>query len=130
MTEKVKNKVLEKWKKKALEWHKSQGGNVKIPKEAREFVPEERSCEIELEFVRELKKVIIDSDLDRKSILLNVLANQEKSLEKGITPGKLPEVVKNIARKPRIKEKIVELSKKYGVGGSNLYYLWGLDNVR
>lgn len=125
----AKNKVLEKWKKKAMDWHRSRGGEIKVPEEAREFIPEERSTEVELDFIKELKKVIVASDLDRKSIFLNVLANQEKSLEKGIIPGKLPEVVKNIARRPGMKEKVVDLSKKYGVGGSNLYYIWGLENV-
>lgn len=128
MREEMKKKVLEKWKQKAMEWHISKGGSVKIPEKAKEFIPEDKSIEVEMAFIKELKKIIVDSNLDRKSILLNVLANQERNLEKGIEPGKLPDVIKNIARKDEISSDVIRIAKEYNISGVNLCYLWGLEN--
>lgn len=128
MTEEVKNKILEKWKQKAMKWHMGKGGKVKIPEKAEEFIPENKSIEVEMAFIKELKRIIVDSDIERKSILLNVLANQERNLEKGIEPGKLPDVIRNISRKEEISSEVIRLAKEYNIGGVNLCYLWGLEN--
>lgn len=128
MTEDIKNKILEKWKQKAMEWHMSRGGSIKIPERSEGFIPEDKSIEVEMAFIKELKKIIVDSKLERKSILLNVLANQERNLEKGVEPGKLPDVVRNIAKKEEISNKVIKLAKEYNIGGVNLCFLWGLEN--
>lgn len=126
--EEAKDKAIKRLKDSAMDWYKNQKENVEV--QEKEYIPESESNNVELDFVRALKKLIMDSELDRKSVLLVALANQERSLERGIAPEKLPEVVRNISRKPEIKSKVISLSKYYRIGNSDLCYLWGLEDER
>jgi len=127
MDDEIKEKVLEKWKSKAMEWHKKElaaEGEIVVDSS------EEESTRQELALVRELKKIVLESSLDRKSIYLTALATPEQMLERGRTPQNLPEVVKGLLKKAELKSRVIEVTKKYKVGGKSYFYLWGLDDER
>ena len=127
MDEEIKAKVLEKMKSGAMDWHKK-----KLSEETEGSIDagEEDSVKQELALVRELKKIIVDSSLDRKSVYLSALATPEHMLERGKTPPNLPEVVRSLLRKNELKGRVLEATKKYKVCGKSYFYLWGLDNER
>jgi hypothetical protein len=122
----AKARVLEKMRKDAMEWHKK---NVSEESGGMDAV-EEDSTKQELALVRELKKEIVEMNLDRASVYLSALATPEHLLERGKTPPTLPSVVKSLLRKDELKDKVLELTKRYKVGGRSFYYLWGLDDER
>jgi len=127
MDDEIKEKVLEKWKSKAMEWHKKElaaEGEIVVDS------GEEESTRQELALVRELKKIVLESSLDRKSIYLTALATPEQMLERGRTPQNLPEVVKSLLKKAELKSRVIEVTKKYKVGGKSYFYMWGLDDER
>ena len=127
MDDEIKEKVLEKWKSKAMEWHKKElaaEGEIVVDSS------EEESTRQELALVRELKKIVLESSLDRKSIYLTALATPEQMLERGRTPQNLPEVVKSLLKKAELKSRVIEVTKKYKVGGKSYFYMWGLDDER
>lgn len=127
MDDEIKEKVLEKWKSKAMEWHKKElamEGDMVLDSS------EEDSIRQELTLVRELKKIVLESGLDRKSIYLTALATPEQMLERGKTPQNLPEVVKGLLKKTELKSRVIEVTKKYKVGGKSYFYMWGLDDER
>lgn len=127
MDEDVKAKVLEKWRNRAMEWHKKElAEDNQITVDA----TEDESANQELAMVRELKKIVLDSGLDRKSIYLTALATPERLLERGKTPANLPDVVKGLLKKEELKGRVLEVMKKYKVGGKSYFYLWGLDDER
>ena len=127
MNDDAKSKILEKWKNKAIDWHKKElatEGELSID------ANEEDSAKQELAMVRELKQIVLDSTLDRKSIYLTALATPEQMLERGKTPENLPLVVRSLVRKTEIKAKVLEVTKKYKIGGKSYFYLWGLEDER
>ena len=127
MNDDAKSKILEKWKNKAIDWHKKElaaEGELSID------ASEEDSAKQELAMVRELKQIVLDSTLDRKSIYLTALATPEQMLERGKTPENLPLVVRSLVRKAEIKAKVLEVTKKYKIGGKSYFYLWGLEDER
>jgi len=127
MDEDVKAKILEKWKNKAIEWHKkelAEEGQIGVD------ATEEESVNQELALVRELKRIVLESSLDRKSVYLTALATPEHMLERKKTPPNLPDVVRGLLRKGELKSKVLEVTKKYKVGGKSYFYLWGLDDER
>jgi hypothetical protein len=127
MDEDIKAKVLEKWKSKAMDWHKkelAEEGQISVD------ATEDESVSQELSMVRELKKIVLESGLDRKSIYLTALATPEHMLERGRTPPNLPDVVRGLLKKEGLKAKVLEVMKKYKVGGKSYFYLWGLDDER
>jgi len=127
MNDDAKSKILEKWKNKAIDWHKKElaaEGELSID------ASEEDSTKQELAMVKELKQIVIDSTLDRKSIYLTALATPEQMLERGKTPENLPLVVRSLIRKAEIKAKVLEVTKKYKIGGKSYFYLWGLEDER
>ncbi len=127
MGEDVKAKILEKWKSKAIEWHKkelAEEGQIGVD------ATEEESVNQELALVRELKRIVLESNLDRKSVYLTALATPEHMLERKKTPPNLPDVVRGLLRKGELKSKVLEVTKKYKVGGKSYFYLWGLDDER
>jgi hypothetical protein len=127
MDEDVKAKILEKWKNKAIEWHKkelAEEGQIGVD------ATEEESVNQELALVRELKRIVLESNLDRKSVYLTALATPEHMLERKKTPPNLPDVVRGLLRKGELKDKVLEVTKKYKVGGKSYFYLWGLDDER
>jgi len=127
MDEDIKAKILEKWKNRAMDWHKkelAEEGQIGVD------ATEEESVNQELALVRELKKIVLESNLDRKSVYLTALATPEHMLERGKTPPNLPEVVKGLLRKGELKDKVLDVTKKYKVGGKSYFYLWGLDDER
>ena len=127
MDEEVKKRVLEKLRKEATEWHKTElakDGDISIDSS------EADSAKHELVMVRELKQAVLDSGLDRKSVHLSALAIQEQMLERGRTPPNLPDVVRNMMKKDELKGKVLEITKKYKISGKSYYYLWGLDDER
>jgi hypothetical protein len=127
MDEDVKAKILEKWKNKAIEWHKkelAEEGQIGVD------ATEEESVNQELALVRELKRIVLESSLDRKSVYLTALATPEHMLERKKTPPNLPDVVRGLLRKGELKDKVLEVTKKYKVGGKSYFYLWGLDDER
>jgi hypothetical protein len=126
MDEEIKAKVLEKWKNKAMEWHKKELAEEGLSIDA----SEDNSANQELTMVRELKRAVLESNLDRKSIYLTALATPEHMLERGKTPQNLPEVVRSLLRKSELKDKVLEITKKYKVNGKSYFYLWGLDDER
>jgi len=127
MDEDIKAKVLEKWKSKAMDWHKkelAEEGQIGID------ATEDESANQELALVRELKRIVLESNLDRKSIYLTALATPEHMLERGRTPPNLPEVVRGLLKKEELKARVLEVMKKYKIGGKSYFYLWGLDDER
>jgi len=110
----VKEKVLEKIKEKALAWHA--GRNVQ----------EKDAGGQELKMIKEIKKTIVESSLNNKAILLITIKTLKDKLEKKENPETLPIFVKNLAKKPEIREKILEITKKYNVSGLSYYDLWDL----
>jgi len=127
MDEDVKAKILEKWKNKAMDWHKkelAEEGQIGVD------ATEEESVNQELALVRELKRIVLESSLDRKSVYLTALATPEHMLERKKTPPNLPDVVRGLLRKGELKDKVLEVTKKYKVGGKSYFYLWGLDDER
>jgi hypothetical protein len=127
MDDEIKARVLDKWKSKAMEWHKkelAEDGEIALDSS------EEDSTKQELALVRELKRIVLESSLDRKSIYLTALATPEQMLERGRTPQNLPEVVKGLLKKTELKSKVLEVTKKYKVGGKSYFYMWGLDDER
>ena len=58
------------------------------------------------------------------------LATPEHMLERKKTPPNLPDVVRGLLRKGELKDKVLEVTKKYKVGGKSYFYLWGLDDER
>jgi len=127
MDEDIKAKVLEKWKSKAMDWHKkelAEEGQISVD------ATEDESVSQELSMVRELKKIVLESGLDRKSIYLTALATPEHMLERGRTPPNLPDVVRGLLKKEELKARVLEVMKKYKVGGKSYFYLWGLDDER
>jgi hypothetical protein len=127
MDDEIKAKVLEKWKSKAMDWHKkelAEEGQISVD------ATEDESANQELALVRELKRIVLESGLDRKSIYLTALATPEHMLERGRTPQNLPEVVRGLLKKEELKSRVIEVMKKYKVGGKSYFYLWGLDDER
>ena len=127
MDDEIKAKVLEKWKSKAMDWHKkelAEEGQISVD------ATEDESVSQELSMVRELKKIVLESGLDRKSIYLTALATPEHMLERGRTPPNLPDVVRGLLKKEELKARVLEVMKKYKVGGKSYFYLWGLDDER
>ncbi len=127
MDDEIKAKLLDKWKSRAMEWHKKElaaDGDIVLDSS------EEDSTRQELALVRELKKIVLESSLDRKSIYLTALATPEQMLERGRTPQNLPEVVKGLLKKTELKSRVIEVTKKYKVGGKSYFYMWGLDDER
>jgi hypothetical protein len=123
----IKAKVLEKIKRDAIDWHRKELSDEGT--ETRSIdASEGDSAKQELALVRELKKAVVDSSLDRKSIYLTALASLEQALEMGRTPENLPTVVKSLLKKDEIRAKVLELTKVYKISGKSYYYLWGLDD--
>ena len=127
MDDEIKARVLDKWKSKAMEWHKKE---LAAEGEIVADSSEDDSTKQELVLVRELKKIVLDSGLDRKSVYLTALATPEQMLERGRTPQNLPEVVKGLLKKTELKNRVIEVTKKYKVGGKSYFYMWGLDDER
>lgn len=127
MDDEIKAKVLDKWKSKAMEWHKKElaaEGEIVVDSSEKDSIGQE------LALVRELKKIVLESGLDRKSIYLTALATPEQMLERGKTPQNLPEIVRGLLKKAELKSKVLEVTKKYKVGGKSYFYMWGLDDER
>ena len=123
----AKERALEKMKKGALDWHKKElAEEWEISSDA----SEQDAITQELELVRELKKIIVESNLERKSVFLSALAIPEQMLERGKTSQNLPMVMRNLLRKEEIRGKVLEATKKYKVAGKSYYYMWGLDDER
>jgi hypothetical protein len=129
MDEDVKKRVLEKLKKGATDWHQKEMAE-EMPNSLTIDATEEDSVKQELSLIRELKKVIVDSSLDRKSVYLSALASPEQMLERGRTPPNLPDVVRGLLKKDELKNSVLDITKKYRISGKSYYYLWGLDDER
>ena len=112
---------VEKLKQRAMEWHEKQTPSDTIEND------EKNSGNAELNLISELKKIIVSSNIERKTVPLMALTDQEQRLERGIEATRLPEVVRNLTKKPEIKDRVITATKKYRVSGESLHYLWGLE---
>ena len=84
--------------------------------------------EAELGLVFELRKILQQSNVERKEVLLIALQNHEKVLLEGRISENLPYFVKNILSKRQIRDRAIDATKRHRVAGESLYYLWGLEN--
>lgn len=121
----VKQKAIDKLRKSAMQWHES-----KIDKPVHNEIvieSDDKNTEQELLLITEIKQAVIDSKLDRKSVFLTGLAEQEAKIQRNVDATKLPEIIKNLAKKDEVKDKIREITKKYGLNGKTYHYLWGIE---
>jgi hypothetical protein len=126
----IKQKVAEKMRNRAMSWHQKRGDSSSdAPVIGVVNVSEADSVIAELGFVRELIKIVEGSNIERKSIILNALTNQEQKLASGYSAEKLPELTRNISRKREIGGLVIGLAKRYKIGKQNLAYWWGLESA-
>ena len=124
--EDYKEKALEKIRQRAMDWHSDKAEDKEGDKVF--SAPEAKSAEAELGLVLELKKIIQQSTIERKEVLLAALQAQENMLVEGRIPEKLPYLVKNILNKKEITDRVTDAAKRYRIAGESLYYLWGLED--
>jgi len=128
--EEAKQRAIDKLRNRAVDWYEKQGDpTVESTGAPGPAVPESEAPKVELEFLMELMKLIGDSNLERKSVILQALSNQQLKLETGSPAEKLPELVKNLIRKDEVKFHVLTLAKKYKIGKQDLAYWWGLERA-
>ncbi|MEM0372703.1 MAG: hypothetical protein QXO69_02580 [archaeon] len=88
---------------------------------------EENRFYAELSLISELKSIVSSSNLERKTVLLTALEDQEQKIRNGFEATRLPEIVRNLAKKPEVKDRVITATKKYRISGESLHYLWGLE---
>lgn len=123
----AKARALEKMKERAMSWYSDAKAREEDAPGKRD-ISEKENAEQELRLVRDIKKAVVDSGIERKDIALMTLRNFEKQLEKGESPQNLPDVVKSLGKRPELSGAVREITKHYVVGSSSYYYLWGLSD--
>jgi hypothetical protein len=133
--ENVEAKLIAKYRKNAIDWHKSKYAD----KPAQEKVEEKaegasvdevkkQSFDQELALIEDLKNVVMESTLEenRKPIFLGILRSAEEKLRAGTPHERLPDIVRNLTEKGELKNGVLEATKRHSVDDQSFYYLWGL----
>ena len=81
----------------------------------------------ELRIITDVKKLIVSANLDRASIFLDTLASFEYQLRKGRIPENMPQMLRNLAKKPEIAAGLKTILNKYTLNGVSYYYQWGIN---
>ncbi len=126
----VKQRALDKMKGRAMNWYTDMKSREVADVDApiRRDISESENPEQELRMLRDIKKAVAESSIERKDIVLMTLHTLERQLEKGQSPQNFPIVVKNLGKKPEIAGEVSNITKRYMVGASSYYYMWGLGD--
>lgn len=126
----VKQRALDKMKGRAMNWYTDMKSREVVDADApiRRDISESENSEQELRMLRDLKKAVAESGIERKDIVLMTLHTLERQLEKGQSPQNFPIVVKNLSKKPEIAGEVCNITKRYMVGSSSYYYMWGIGD--
>lgn len=128
--EEAKQRAIDRLRNRAVDWYEKQGDpTVETTEAPGPAVPESDAPRVEMAFLLELMKLIGGSNLERKSVVLQALSNQQLKLEVGKPAEKLPELVRHLVRKEEIKFLVLALAKKYKIGKHDLTYWWGLEHA-
>ncbi|MFH0987001.1 MAG: hypothetical protein V1911_03025 [Candidatus Micrarchaeota archaeon] len=83
--------------------------------------------QVEREYINELLGMIDKTSIENKSVLRIGLISQLSALDKGEDAVRLPAIIRNLARKEQIKDRVLTITKKHRVDGKSLHELWGLE---
>jgi len=134
--EDTSERVAEKMRKSAMKWHTERHETriepvIEKPKKTDEEATKKKtdSLEQELALIQELIQIVEESDLEdgRKAVFLGVLRGAEEKLREGEVHPHMPDIVRNLADKPELRNRVIEATKHYSVDNQSFYYLWGLE---
>ncbi len=125
----VKAKLAEKIRKNAIDWYANKSPKtdaIRPATEKKEIEPEKIENEIEL--VEQIEEIISNAEIpsERKVISAASLKSSREELMSGGVPERLPNVIRNLAQKEVIGQKIKNVCDKMTNGGKSYSYLWGL----
>lgn len=115
---------LEKLKQDAMEWYEKKQPSIARATKKKQDNNSEDSIKQELAIIKQLKKIIANSELERKAILLEAMSTAEYKLKKGKMPENLPSMVEQLTKKEDIKDQVINTLKQYKLNNIAYYDLW------